>query len=499
MAQALSKPLKGRRAVVIGSDVGGLCAAVALALRGARVIVIEQGPVLAPKLRPARIGKTSIDTQPTLIAPSVFAELYASADLRLTDFLTLERDPLIARVLLNEKTHLDLYRDTDQLVEEFARIDPGDARRLRGFLGRAGRYAGVTDACVRGTARTLASRLMEGRMLRAPGALFDPRSAASYISRSFRSAEIRNAVMSLGVLVGGSPYLSPLMALGRWGSLLRDGGWRVAGGSEELRQALLRLGREVGVRYLKKATIERIELYNGRPRRVVGQGFKPLTVSLVVSTLPAGETLRRFFAREDREDLKAPPAFAYPHASFQAVYTVRKPLGDRLQPVTVLASTNPREDARFVGRWGVASPHAPVSVLYQAPEGEGVKGIVSAKVTMPTVSHRYTWNDGNIEETEHWIQRRFEWCGVKPFAPAIVEKTLRPPTPDRNPRPVGTDNWQRYRRTIPARFLRRHPYRLEAVPALYIASPEWWMPGGYAADALAGVMAAMAAAEDAVS
>ncbi len=81
--------------LVIGGGVGGLAAAVVLAGRGKRVHLLEAGDALGGKLGTASHDGVVFDTGPSILTvPEAFRRVFAAADVRLEDALTLRRlDP----------------------------------------------------------------------------------------------------------------------------------------------------------------------------------------------------------------------------------------------------------------------------------------------------------------------------------------------------------------------------------------------------------------------
>src|SRR5262245_761108 len=76
--------------VVIGAGVGGLSAAIHLAVAGRRVIICEQNTTVGGKMGEVRAGGYRWDTGPSVITMRpVFEELFQMAGRRLDDYLTL--------------------------------------------------------------------------------------------------------------------------------------------------------------------------------------------------------------------------------------------------------------------------------------------------------------------------------------------------------------------------------------------------------------------------
>ena len=81
-----------QRPLIIGAGIGGLCAALDLAIHGHRPIVLERQGDIGGKMVPLDVGDTKIDGGPTVLTMVwVFKELFEAAGTRLEDHVTVTK------------------------------------------------------------------------------------------------------------------------------------------------------------------------------------------------------------------------------------------------------------------------------------------------------------------------------------------------------------------------------------------------------------------------
>jgi 1-hydroxycarotenoid 3,4-desaturase len=119
--------------VVIGAGFGGLTAAVELALRGERVVLIEREARPGGKARTVEVAGRGIDVGPTVLTMRwVFDELFAKAGRRLDRAVRLDTADVVARHGFAGSPLLDLYADVDRsaaAIEAFAGAKDADGYR----------------------------------------------------------------------------------------------------------------------------------------------------------------------------------------------------------------------------------------------------------------------------------------------------------------------------------------------------------------------------------
>lgn len=494
------KTLSGRRAVVIGSGPGGLSAAISLAVRGARVIVLEKSADIGPTFRAVPLGEQSFEQSLSpVFDPQVLVELFASADQRTTDFVALHRRNPIARFLFADQSHFDLPHEKEQLEEQVTRLDAQDGKRFVAFLRECRGIAGGLQTFRRVRAITGNAVWSHWRFARAAGEIINPLSFRMKVNRAFRSEKVRAMLMSLRVLSGISPGAPAAFSQDFLARLQELGGWHVEGGGEAMLTALLRLCELLGVKFAAGANVERIELEGGRVRRVSGEGFKTVAASIVVSNSEPFERLGRFLPKLDALELPIKRAWKHPKApSYCTLLAHVGQRHDQLAARTVVVSADPTEESRFVDAWKIpaASPSLVVENVSQenTPAGET---LLAVRAAVPPASTRFQWSESEANEFRARMISALEEAGLAKLNASIKESHfVSPASPEMDALPFSGDMGYD---VSSYRLLSRIPRnRVAQIPGLYLASGYAFPGPGFVNELLSGMIAAVCASEDAL-
>jgi phytoene desaturase len=500
--------LEGRRCVVVGGGVAGLAAAASLAARGARVRVLEASDLPGGRARRFTLGPFAFEPGPVMLTmPQVLGQLFAAADLRLTDFMTLRPVSPLVRIVFPDGERLDWHRDRGALAAEWERFAPEDVRPLEALLRELESssrpfYDGFLAVPGGGRAPALA-RLADPRMRLAGRLALSQRSMEGWIARRFRSPRVAQAFGALALRQGVLPSQAPAGMLALVAADLHRGAWVPDGGMGALVAGLVRLCQLLEVRIVTGARVEGVEVENGEVRRVFGGGFRPLRTDLVVSAVDPRVTLRHFIPAGPARD-KAVRGLAS-HAeglSSLSLYLGTHAREDLLEaPETVFVSPTAREDARAVVRWRVAPADSGFVVrnataLHEALAPEGGR-CLHVTAPMPRASDRYAWNEAHRDQWRERLLRRMAAAGAD-LSGIIEEERLLTPAED-GPGPGGAPLGRSIGCHSRAGLFARPGQRVPGVGGLYLAGlgahPGVTAPGAL----LSGMLAAECASDDARS
>ena len=235
--------------VVIGAGIGGLAAAARLAAAGARTVLLDPHGTPGGKMRAIPTAAGPADAGPTVLTmPEVFEDLFAACGERLSDHVTLRREPLLARHFWPDGARLDLTWDEGESAANVAAAF-GD-REARAF----GRFAREMRALFEAFEAPMMDAAdpsplgLAGAALSRPGALgtlLPGRSMARDLAARFRSPHLRQLFGRYATYVGGRPDASPAL-LGLVFHAEARGVWRCAGGMHALAAAVADLARAKG-------------------------------------------------------------------------------------------------------------------------------------------------------------------------------------------------------------------------------------------------------------
>ncbi len=258
--------MHSKNVVVIGAGAGGLTAAIMLAAAGRQVTLLERGAAPGGKMRQVATHAGPVDAGPTVFTMRwVFEEIFAAAGTALSNHVTLQALPVLARHAWGPGPVLDLYADLEASVDAIGRFAGlREAEGYRRFAARAQRIYSVLEtpflrAQQPGSAMALVRRagVMDMLGIAAFSTLWRE------LGRYFADPRLRQMFARYSTYCGSSPYLAPatLMLVAH---VERAGVWTVSGGMQALAQALADLAVSLGVDVQYGAHVAAIEVAGGR-------------------------------------------------------------------------------------------------------------------------------------------------------------------------------------------------------------------------------------------
>jgi phytoene desaturase len=250
--------------VVIGAGVGGLSAAIHLAVAGRRVIICEQNTTVGGKMAEIRAGGYRWDTGPSLITMRpVFEALFLMAGRRLDDYLTLVSVEPLTRYFYRDGTVLDATPDLAHMARQIEAIEPRDVEGYLSFLSYAARLHRITGPTFVYNEPPTLSRLWQLPLLDL--LKIDPwLTMDQAIRRHVRSPHLRQLLGRFATYVGASPFAAPATLSVIAHVELTGGAWYPLGGVYAIAQALARLAAELGVEIKCESRVAQILVRAGR-------------------------------------------------------------------------------------------------------------------------------------------------------------------------------------------------------------------------------------------
>jgi phytoene desaturase len=269
---------------IIGAGIGGLSAAIRLAVAGWRVVVFEQNETVGGKMSEISAAGFRWDTGPSVITMRhVFEELFEIAGRRLDEYLTLQPVEPLTRYFYRDGTVLDATSNLAAMTRQIERIEPRDVEGYLRFLAYAARLHRITGPTFVYDEPPTMRRLLRLPLLD----LFkvDPwLTMDGVIRRHVRSPHLRQLLRRFATYVGASPYLAPATLSVIAHVELTGGVWYPQGGVYAIAQALARLATELGVAIHTSTTVGQILVRNRQAQGVrLGNGAVIETAAVVAN------------------------------------------------------------------------------------------------------------------------------------------------------------------------------------------------------------------------
>jgi diapolycopene oxygenase len=391
------------RIAVIGSGLGGLAAAATLAARGYQVEVFEKNPWLGGKAAVLMEDGFRFDMGPTiLIRPSVLRRIFAEAGRRLEDYLEMVRLDPQWRCFFDDGLVLDLEDDLQRMAGSLDRIKPGLGEGFLKFQQLSEQLHTISNKFFfwRPVGSMMDTLDLKGafsiRVLKDVMRMRLGQTVGGTIREFIPDARIAQMLDHYTQYVGSSPDASPaiLCAIGHMQS--EEGIWYPMGGTRAVPEALVKLGRELGVTYHSSTEVERLVIEGGRVIGLVANGGETLRFDAVVSNEDAVRTYRELVGGDHARRFEKERTYE-PACSGVVLYLGLNKRYEHLAHHCFVFSRDPEEEFHHIYDLGQPAPD-PTCYLASttrteaatAPEGGDALYVL---VHTPYLRPEHNWNE----------------------------------------------------------------------------------------------------------
>lgn len=253
-----------RSVVIIGGGLGGLAAALRLAVAGWRVTVCEQGHSFGGKMNRWECEGFRFDTGPSLITmPQVFDRLFEACGSKLGNWVKLQPVSPLAEYVFDDGSRFKYSTRLPEWLEVVRQLEPGDVEGFLKFMQLGARLYSLSHETF---LRRSPLAPPDFRSLKALRHLPLKNAWGNYhatVEAHFRSPLLRQLFDRYPTYVGSSPYCAPATLVVIPYIEYAFGGWHIKGGLYELVNGLLSLARVLDVELLTNARVAAIE-FEGR-------------------------------------------------------------------------------------------------------------------------------------------------------------------------------------------------------------------------------------------
>ncbi|HVG27961.1 MAG TPA: phytoene desaturase family protein [Acidobacteriaceae bacterium] len=250
---------------VIGSGLAGLAAACTLAARGHEVEVFEKNDWLGGKAAQLSEQGFRFDMGPTiLIQPSVLRRIFAEADRKMEDYLTMARLDPQWRCFFESGSVIDLKDDQNAMQADLEARWPGMGARYHSLLELSRELHGISDRFFFwrsiGTMRDTfdINGAFDLKVLRDVLKMRLGKTVAGTIREFIQDPDTAQMLDHIVQYVGSSPDASPAILTAIGSMQIDEGIWYPLGGTRSVPEALVKLGTELGVRFHTGVDVTRL-------------------------------------------------------------------------------------------------------------------------------------------------------------------------------------------------------------------------------------------------
>ena len=287
-------------ALVIGSGLGGLAAAVRMCSKGWRVQVLEKLNEPGGRARVHHIEGYTFDAGPTIVTvPFLLEELWSLAGRKLADDVELRLLDPFYRIRFADGDHFDYSGDPKRMRDEVLRIDPTAGPGYAAFMAEA-------DLCYELGFEALGAKSFDSMdglfkavpyMVRMKGW----RSLHAMVAKHLKHPKLRQAMSLQSLLIGGNPF-SVTCVFSLINSLERRFGvhWAM-GGTSALVNGLVDLIEDMGGSLRMGAEVRRIEVNDGRTSGVTLSTGEKISADIVVCNADTAWTYKNLIDPQHRK------------------------------------------------------------------------------------------------------------------------------------------------------------------------------------------------------
>lgn len=347
---------------VIGGGLGGLAAAATLAARGHRVVLFEANDWLGGKAAVLHEGGYRFDMGPTILTvPGVLRRIFAEAGRNLDDALELVRLDPQWRCFFDDGGVLDLVEEMGAMTRNLEAFAPGTGAGYQRFQALSRRLHDISERfffwkSVEDFGDTLDMRKsLDIATLSDILALRMGRTVAGTVRAHVPDARVAQMLDHFTQYVGSNPFAAPAVLCSIAHMQTGEGVWYPMGGTRAVPEALIALGRELGVDYRPGTPVRRILRDRSGVTGVETEAGERVALSAVVSNMDALRTYRELLGDEPEETVEGRRKFE-PACSGVVFYLGLDRAYDHLAHHDFVFSKDAEEEFDWIYRKGEPAP-----------------------------------------------------------------------------------------------------------------------------------------------
>tara|TARA_Y100000746_G_scaffold26426_1_gene20233 strand:+ start:398 stop:1855 length:1458 start_codon:yes stop_codon:yes gene_type:complete len=267
---------------IIGSGFSSLSAACYLAKKGHKVTVYEKNENLGGRARQFKANGFTFDMGPSWYwMPDVFEKFFNDFNKSAKDFYEIEKLNPAYRVYFGLDDYIDIEDRIEKISKKFEKIETGSGKKLKKFLERAKENygIGVTDMLYKmpGLSPLELVSLKTIKKIR-----YFLSTIRKEVHRDFKNPKLRSVlefpVLFLGAKASNTPAFYNFMNYADFGL----GTFQPKNGFYDLVNAMVSLGKSLGVDYKVNHDLQRIDIKNKKVSSLIFKQ-KQINCDIVIS------------------------------------------------------------------------------------------------------------------------------------------------------------------------------------------------------------------------
>jgi phytoene desaturase len=288
------------KALIVGTGLGGLTAALRLAKKGYQVEMVEKYHQPGGRLNQIQKDGFTWDMGPSFFSMSYeFKEFVESCDIEMP-FEFVELDPLYSVNFANSKLNYLIYKDLKKLAREFEKLEPNFEEKMTRYLAGAGKlFHDTEDLIIKRNFRNMADFLFQMSKVPWGHAPKMIRNMWKELDRHFESHEVKVIFSLVAFFLGATPYDTPAVySLLSYTELVHDGYYNVKGGMYKIVEGLLEEFKKENIHITYNTEIVGFEEKDEQISTLIDQNGKKWEADVFVINADAASFRSQIFNRQ---------------------------------------------------------------------------------------------------------------------------------------------------------------------------------------------------------
>ena len=267
---------------IIGSGFSSLSAACYLAKAGHNVTIYEKNDTLGGRARQFKAEGFTFDMGPSWYwMPDVFDKFFNDFGKKVSDYFTLTKLSPAYRVYFGKDDFIDIEDSPEKICKKFESIEKGSGEKLKKYLkiAKENYEIGVTDMLYKMPGNSPLELVSKKTVKRVRFFLSNIRKD---VRRDFKNPKLRSIlefpVLFLGAKASNTPAFYNFMNYADFGI----GTFQPPNGFHDLVNAMVDLGKSLGVKYKVNHKLSKINVRNKKVENIVVNG-KSTDCDLILS------------------------------------------------------------------------------------------------------------------------------------------------------------------------------------------------------------------------
>lgn len=388
-----------KKALIIGTGLGGLATGLRLASKGYAVEFVEKYHLPGGRLNLFEKDGFSFDMGPSFFSMSYeFKEFFDYCGVE-NPLILNELNPLYAVYFEDRKNPFLIYKDLAKLAKEFNGIEGDLVNKTEKYLAAAGKLFHDTEDIV--IKRNFDSKLDYLLQLSRVPVKHGPkmfRSMWSELEKNFDSQEVKVIFSLVSFFLGSTPFQTPAVySLLNYTELKHDGYWNVQGGMYKITEAIVDLLLKKGAKFHYNTEITEIETTNDKVTAAYTADGRKFTGDHIVCNGDAAAFRGKVLKRKKYSSVKL-DKLEWTLAPFTIYLGVNKKL-DKLYHHNYFLGNNFKEYADNIFKTSVSpkKPYYYVNVRSRSNPNSAPDGCDSLFILCPVPDLRFKsdWSDAD--------------------------------------------------------------------------------------------------------